>query len=69
MSNNSGGIGFAGVLTTVFITLKLTEVIDWSWWWVFSPIIISVGFVLVFLIGCALLIAWSESTGKKKRLK
>lgn len=46
MSNNtsshgSGGIGFAGLLTIVFITLKLLGVINWSWVWVLSPIWIS----------------------------
>lgn len=40
-SQASGGIGFVGLLTIVFITLKLTEVIDWSWWWVLSPIWIA----------------------------
>ena len=56
MSNNtsSGGIGFVGLLTIVFITLKLTNVINWSWWWVMSPLIISSGigiiFVIIFLI-------------------
>ena len=34
----SGGIGFTGLLTIVFIVLKLCHVIDWSWWWVLSPI-------------------------------
>lgn len=51
MSNNNtsgGGIGFAGLLTIVFITLKLTNVIAWSWLWVLSPIWISV--LLVFLV-------------------
>jgi len=39
MSNNtSSGIGFAGILTIVFITLKLTGNIAWSWWWVLSPV-------------------------------
>lgn len=32
------GIGFGGLLTILFIGLKLTEHIDWSWWWVLSPI-------------------------------
>lgn len=39
----SGGIGFAGLLTIVFIVLKLIGTISWSWWWVLSPIWISVG--------------------------
>lgn len=31
-------IGFTGLLTIVFIILKLVGAIDWSWWWVLSPI-------------------------------
>lgn len=38
-------IGFPGILALIFITLKLTQVITWSWWWVLSPLWIS------FLIG------------------
>ena len=34
----SGGIGFTGLLTVVFIVLKLIGKIDWSWWWVWSPL-------------------------------
>lgn len=40
-SSSSGGIGFAGALTLLFVGLKLGHVIDWSWWWVLSPIWIS----------------------------
>lgn len=48
----SGGIGFAGLLTIVFIVLKLIGTISWSWWWVLSPIWISVGLgVGIWLIG------------------
>jgi len=36
-SSGSSGIGTLGVLGLLFITLKLTKVIDWSWWWVLSP--------------------------------
>jgi hypothetical protein len=34
---------FVILLTALFITLKLTSVIDWSWFWVFSPAPISFG--------------------------
>jgi hypothetical protein len=37
-NKTSGGIGFCGLLTLVFITLKLVKVIDWPWVWVLSPI-------------------------------
>lgn len=40
-SSSSGGTGFVGLLTIVFITLKLTDVIGWSWWWVLSPLWIT----------------------------
>jgi hypothetical protein len=46
-SSSSGGIGFVGLLTILFIALKLTGYITWSWIWVLSPIWIS---VLVFLV-------------------
>ena len=36
-SSGSGGIGFAELLTIVFIVLKLTGHIDWSWWLVLAP--------------------------------
>ena len=44
----SGGIGFSGLLTIVFIILKLIGKIDWSWWWVLSPLWIT--FMLCMLI-------------------
>jgi hypothetical protein len=55
-----GGIGFAGLLTIVFITLKLTGVIAWSWLWVLSPIWISFALAIVILV-VAVLIAASGS--------
>lgn len=47
---SSGGIGFCGLLTVLFIALKLTNVIDWSWWWILAPLWIPVGFVLLIVI-------------------
>lgn len=44
----SGGIGFSGLLTIVFIILKLIGKINWSWWWVLSPLWIT--FILGMLI-------------------
>lgn len=56
-SSSSGGIGFTGLLTIVFIVLKLTHVIDWSWWWVLSPVWIMI-LVIVLLAALAM---WAES--------
>lgn len=52
---SGGGIGFAGLLTIVFITLKLLGKITWSWWWVLSPIWVSLLFVIVILVVIAVI--------------
>jgi hypothetical protein len=50
-TSKSGGIGFAGLLTIVFITLKLIGKITWSWVWVLSPLWISAGiFIAIILV-------------------
>lgn len=45
----NGGIGFAGLLTIVFIALKLLGFITWSWIWVLSPIWIEAILVVLLL--------------------
>lgn len=57
MKNNgtTGGVSFVGLLTIVFIVLKLCNVITWSWLWVLSPIWISVSIAIVVGIILALL--------------
>lgn len=53
MSNNNSagtGIGFCGLLTLVFIVLKLVGVINWSWLWVLSPIWIPTVLVCIIMI-------------------
>ncbi len=42
----NSGPGLASLLTVLFVGLKLTGNITWSWWWVFSPLWITVGIVL-----------------------
>lgn len=49
-NNSSSGIGFSGLLTIVFIVLKLTNYIDWSWWWVLSPIWISISLIIIIIL-------------------
>ena len=48
-SSSSSGISFTGALTVLFVGLKLTNVITWSWWWVLSPIWISLSLAVVIL--------------------
>jgi hypothetical protein len=66
-STRSGGIGFTGLLTIVFVVLKLLGKITWSWWWVISPIWIPVGLVLVLVafIGIAAVIVAVIEKGMK----
>ena len=45
----SGGVGFGGLLAILFIGLKLGGVINWSWWWVTSPLWIPLAIVLAIL--------------------
>lgn len=46
----SGGIGFIGVLQVAFIVLKLVGVIDWGWFWVFTPIWGLVALIVILAI-------------------
>lgn len=48
-STASGGSGFLSLLLLAFIILKLTHVIDWSWWWVLSPFWIPLGIWLILV--------------------
>lgn len=57
MKNNaSGGIGFPGLLAILFIALKLTGYITWSWWWVLSPLWIG-AIIFVLVVSFLLIIA------------
>lgn len=44
------GIGLDVILFVVFLILKLTGDIDWSWWWVTSPLWIPIAIGIVFII-------------------
>jgi hypothetical protein len=69
---SSGGIGLTGVLFLVFLVLKLTGNIDWSWWWVTSPIWIpivlgiSVLIILIFIFIFMLSIGYTIEDLKTK---
>lgn len=58
---HSGGIGFFGLLTVLFIGLKLTNYIAWSWWRVLAPIWVSLLVaVVLFFVAIALLAIFGE---------
>lgn len=53
------GPGFLSLLTIVFVTLKLTGYIAWSWWYVLSPFWIPLAFVLgLFAIVFLITVVW-----------
>ena len=52
------GIGFSGLLTIVFIVLKLIGVINWRWIWVLSPIWISIVLTIILIISFAFMEWW-----------
>lgn len=45
-NKNSGGYGLPIIIFVVFLVLKLTNNIDWSWIWVTSPLWIPFAFIL-----------------------
>lgn len=47
-STTSGGVGLSGLLGLLFVGLKLTGYIDWSWWWVLLPFYGPAALLLAF---------------------
>ena len=74
-NRTSGGIGFLGALTILFITLKLCGVIAWSWVWVLSPLwigaIIAVAFVgtIAIMALCSMLMLLAIGAALVKEIK
>jgi hypothetical protein len=58
--STSSGIGISGAVFIVFLVLKLTGHINWSWWWVTSPLWIPIVLVLVFGIIYLIVKAYTE---------
>jgi hypothetical protein len=49
-NTTNSGIGFFGLLCILFIGLKLTHYIDWSWFWVLFPITFPLFVVAIVLL-------------------
>lgn len=62
-SSSSSGIGVTGLLGVAFVVLKLTNIIDWSWWWILLPFW---GAIAVFII-VGIIWVIVQLTRKKKR--
>jgi hypothetical protein len=53
-NNSSNGLGLGTILFLIFMVLKLTNYIDWSWWWVTSPLwipIAIIGLIAILYLG------------------
>jgi hypothetical protein len=61
----SSGIGFTGILTVLFIALKLTHYVDWSWWWVLAPswilpaLLLGIAAICFLFAGLSKLALWA----------
>lgn len=54
----SKGLGILSILTIIFVIAKITGFLNWSWWLVFAPLLVSIGLtvliVVVVLIFCVI---------------
>jgi len=68
-TKSSSGIGFTGMLTILFIGLKLTGYINWSWWLVLFPLWIGlalvIGILLIVIIGFIIKLLITPTRPKK----
>jgi len=60
----AAGLSLPMVVFMVFLILKLTDLIGWSWWWVTSPLWIVAGFFILVAI-----VTWIIIYVKFKRYK
>jgi hypothetical protein len=62
-------MGLPTVLFLIFMVLKLTHNIAWSWWWVFSPILFEVGTGFVLIMYRVEILAWLQRRVTRKLLR
>lgn len=69
--NSSSGIGFLSLLAVLFIGLKLTNYIDWSWWYVTLPLWggLAIAMVMVIIWGGVMLFAYISKVNNKSTIK
>lgn len=59
-NERSSGVSVVGLLGVAFVVLKLTGVIDWSWWWVTSPFWVPLALCLIII--CVILAVDRKNT-------
>ena len=65
-SSNSSKLGFLSLLTLLFIGLKLTNFIDWSWWWIIAPLWGPVLIFILIFVGIILKSIYDVHSNKKR---
>ena len=68
-NSSSSGIGICGVLTIVFVVLKLVGVINWSWLYVLCPLWIDILFAIIVLVIFAIVNRKTKNNRKSRRIK
>jgi uncharacterized membrane protein YtjA (UPF0391 family) len=63
-NNTGGGMGLGTILFLIFLVLKLTNYINWSWWWVSSPLWITA--ILYIVIVTVFVMFFDKRRGRKK---
>lgn len=59
-------IGFSSLLFLVFLILKLTHTITWSWWWVTAPLWGGLALSLAILGGMFVIAVVADWWGERK---
>ena len=59
-SNSSNGLGLGTILFLIFMVLKLTNYINWSWWWVTAPLWIP-AIAIILIVGVIGIIWWFKN--------
>jgi len=63
-NNTGGGMGLGTILFLIFLVLKLTNYIDWSWWWVSAPLWVTA--ILYIVIAIIMATYLQKRRGRKK---
>jgi uncharacterized integral membrane protein len=63
-NNNGGGMGLGTILFLIFLVLKLTNYIDWSWWWVSAPLWVTA--ILYIVIAIIMATYLQKRRGRRK---
>jgi hypothetical protein len=62
-SNTGGGMGLGTILFLIFLVLKLTNYIDWSWWWVTAPLWIT---AILYIVIVTIFINFIQRRGRRR---